>query len=341
MKLSAKARVALAASVAALGIAAVGCGDSDDDGDSGGSGQPLAGKSVYAISCPDALTFCAAYNDYMKTELGKLGADVTVLTDMFDPAEQVRHMDQAIAAKPDVITVQVTDVNAIVPSLRSAQQAGVPVINSVGRQLDDTYDLLAASVECDCPALGRQAAENIVEGLKAEGRETANVVAITGAQAEYRVTDRITTFEEEMAKYPEYKVVAIEDGLWDPVTTGKIYRELSAKFKSQGGIQAAWGMNDDQTNAIIQAAQQLGEPVGVDEDGLIAVGTSCAPITFKNIPAGLQYAGSTNSPLTEVIPLVEVTTSFLEGEEVEPITMADEQKINAENLNEFEAECNF
>lgn len=308
---------------------------------SGSSSGPLSGKSVYVVECADVDPFCSTYKNYMEKTLGGMGAKVTVLEDNFNPAQQAIHFNQAVAAKPSVITVLVDDVNGIIPSLLKAKQAGIPVINSVGRELPRAYPLLAASVECNCERLGQQAAENIVAGLKAEHRTSGNVVAITGTHTEFISQDRVSAFEKTMAKYPQYKIVAVKDGNWEAALSAQIYNQLSARFQSQGGIAAAWGMNDDQTNAIIQAAQQLGQPVGVKDNGLIAVGTSCEPLTFKNLEAGLEYAGSTNSPLTEVEPLAKVVGEYLQGKTVPSITRADERVVNLQDEATVKPECSW
>lgn len=343
-------RGVLLAAFAGAALLAAGCG-SDDDGSSGGSGSgggadttasaSLEGKSVYVLSCPDTNAFCGAYNEYTKDKLGEKGADVTVLQANFDPAQQAQQFDQAIAAKPDLILIQVADPNSIVPSFRKAKQAGIPVINSIGSQVEESYDLITASVECDCDALGRQAAQNLVRGLRERGLSTANIVAITGAAAQNISRDRVEAFEDEIAKTPEYRLVAVEDGNWEDGRSADLYRQLSAKFKPQGGVHGAWGMADNQTNAIIQAAKQLGQPVGVRDDGLIAVGTSCQPVTIGNLASGAQYAGSTNSPITEAIPAVEIAERFLLGEDIPRLTRAEESIVTADNIADFASECDF
>jgi ribose transport system substrate-binding protein len=338
-------------------VALAGCGSSGTSGSSSAgvsgsssasastsansTGQPLSGKSVYVVECADVDPFCATYKSYMEKTLGGMGAKVTVLEDNFNPAQQAIHFNQAIAAKPSLITVLVDDVNGIIPSLLKAKQAGIPVINSVGRELPQAYALLSASVECDCQKLGQQAAENIVAGLKAEHRTSGNVVAITGTHTEFIAQDRVAAFEKAMARYPQYKVVAVKDGNWEAGLSAQIYSQLYARFQGQGGIAAAWGMNDDQTNAIIQAAQQVGQPVGVKHNGLIAVGTSCEPLTFKNLAAGLEYAGSTNSPLTEVEPLAKVVGEYLEGKSVPKITRANERVVNLQDEATVKPECSW
>lgn len=346
-KFRAGARAALVMAVVGIAGVTAGCGSSEDGGSaatsatSTGGGAPLRGKKVQFLSCVDTNTFCGTTNRYVTERLGEKGVEVTVQQANFDPVQQALQFDQAIAARPDLIMIQVADPNAIVPSLRKARAAGIPVVNTIGRLNEASYEQLAASVECDCDALGRQAAQNIVRGLRELGLRSGNVVAITGSRAQNISADRIKAFEDELAKTPEYRLVAVEDGNWADGASADIYRQLAAKFAPQGGIQAVWGMADNQTNAIIQAAKQNGQPVGLRARGLIAVGTSCQPITIRNLKSGDQYAGSTNSPITEAKPLVEVAQRLLAGEQVEPITRAEESIVTAANVDQFTGECDF
>jgi len=334
--------------VVLCGLAVVACGDDDDSGDTaaeaGGSAEAesLEGKKVVVLSCPDSNAFCAAYNE-TATKIGsEAGLDVSVLTDNFDPAEQAQHMDQAIAQKPAAILEVPVDGNAIVASLNKAKAAGVPVINGIHRIAEEGYDAIEHSVEADTEAMGRAAAENIVAALEEQGREEANIIAITGAASQFTVEDRMKAFEEVLAEYPQYKLVAVEDGNWEDQKTADIASQLFAKYRSRGGIQAAYGMADNQANAIIQAAQQADIPVGVDKkDGLIVVGSSCQPITIKNMEAGLMYGSATNSPIGEATANMNAVVDFLRGEEMPKVIPAPEEKITQDNVADFNELCNF
>jgi ABC-type sugar transport system substrate-binding protein len=332
--------------VSALTLAA--CGSDDDDGDTTGAGNSaesrsgsLEGKSVYVLGCDDSNAFCAAYNE-TATRMGEeAGMDVTVLTSNFDPAEQARLMNQAIAANPDVILEVPDDGNAIVASLKKADAAGVPVINGIHRIAEEGYDAIAHSVEAETDVMGAAAAENIVDGLKEEGLDKANVIAITGAAAQFTAEDRMKAFEKVLGENPGYELVAVEDGEWADQKSQELASQLFAQYAPKGGIQAAYGMADNQANAIIQAAKQADIPVGVEKDGLIVSGSSCQPVTIENMKAGLQYGSATNSPIGEAEANMTAVIEFLEGEELPKVIPAKEERITLENLDKFSRLCNF
>jgi ABC-type sugar transport system substrate-binding protein len=328
--------------VALLAAASVIAATLDASSSASLSGTPsLRGKTVFVLSCPDSNTWCAAYNKTARRIGQAAGLKVVVLVDNFDPALQAQHMDQAIAQKPAAILAVPVDSHAIVVSMRKAWQAKVPVINGIHRIAKDGYRYIVHSVEANTCALGTAAAQNIIDGLRAIGRKTANVIAITGAASQFTVQDRMACFKRTLAKVKGYKLVAVEDGNWEDQKSGDLARQLFAKFQPRGGIHAAYGMADNQTNAIIQAALQAGLPVGVKNKGLIAVGTACQPVTIKNVRAGLQYGSATNSPLTESVPNMTTVVKFLRGVKMPKIIRVKESRITQKNLNRFLKECNF
>src|SRR6201999_549699 len=110
-------------------------------------------------------------------------------------------------------------------------------------------------------------------------------------------------------KYPDYKIVDIQDGNWDQGKSADIARTLFAKYAgAAGGIQGAFGMADHMAAGIIEAAQQAGIPVGVDKNGLVVVASNCFKIGTVNVGNGLQYGSATQAAdptALFVLPLLE------------------------------------
>jgi ABC-type sugar transport system substrate-binding protein len=335
----------VAASVVAL---AAGCGSSSESSTGTGaaaqtggastqaaSGGDVAGKTVYMVSPGDMLPWLKSNNATVKEALEKEGVKVTYLQDPINPQQNVQNLDRAIGAKPDLILLNALDNRAVVPSLNRAKQAGIPVIAYSSPPAEGTEELFVSSEDGDHVALGRFAAENIVAGLKEEGKTKGNVIVITGTQSLTQVQKRMQGFTEEMAKHPEYKIVATEDGNWDQATTQKIAQQLFAKYRSQGGIQAAYGMADNQAAGIIQAAKDAGMKVGVKNDGLIVTGSNCYRIGLEAIKAGEQYGTATQSPVEEGLVAADMALKFLRGETLPQSVAAPETKITAENVDEI------
>jgi ABC-type sugar transport system substrate-binding protein len=338
-------RAAGTAAICALAFAAAGCGSSDSSSSTGGStgassgGGGAAGKKVVLLSCAASNPWCKTFNDNIVAEIEEAGAKVTLLENNFDAAVQVQQFGQAISQKPDLILLEATDTKSMVPSINRAKAAGVPVINLDGRAEPAAASSLASNILADNVLLGRFAAQNVIDGLRAVGLDRANVAVITGTKASYITQDRMKGFDEVMATAPQYRVVAVEDGNWDAVRSGKIAQELFAKFRSQGGIQAAFGMADYQAVPIVQAAKQAGLPVGVADRGLIVTGSNCTKAGIEAIRRGEMFGTATEDPVNQGRDTGTWAVKFLKGEQLDPEILTPQARVTRESVEEHAEDC--
>jgi ABC-type sugar transport system substrate-binding protein len=302
---------------------------------------PLAGKNVGVIICTNQNPFCAAWANTVKSGLEQAGASVTVLTSVFDPAVDAQNMNRLIADKPDLIISVPASASAIVPSYIRAQQAGIPILGAIGRQSPDGAKIVTAEARTDDPALGRFAAQNLVQGMKEAGFKTGNVIALTGTASQNNVTDRMAAFKAYMKKFPQYKIVAIEDANWDQATSAKDAQQLLSKYASKGGIQGAYGMADNMAVGIIQGAKQAGVPVGVAKKGLIITGSNCLAVGINAIKAGTEYGTGTQAPQVEAALAVKVATQILTGGKPAKVSYVKEQRITKANVAQLSKICTF
>ena len=209
----------------------------------GSSAKPMAGKKVYLVTC-EPNVFCHAYNAQLTKLLKAKGISVTQLSDNFDPALQNQHMNQAIAAKPDAIIVFASNADAIVPALKRAKQAGITTVNVNARLKPAGEKFVDYEIVADNGELGKSAAVNLIEGMKKAGYTKGNVMVITGTKGTLIVQDRMVQFYKIMKQNPQYKVVSDQDGNWDQVKSSQLALQTFTKYRSQGGIQGAYGMAD-------------------------------------------------------------------------------------------------
>jgi ABC-type sugar transport system substrate-binding protein len=334
--------VLLAALVAACGSSS---SDSSSSGSSSGSetssgegGDSVSGKTVSLVTC-EPNVYCHAYNENMKSILEAKGVKVTQLSDNFEPELQNQHMDQAIAAKPDLIAVFASNADAIVPALARAKTAGIPTANLDARLGEEGEKFVDFEVIADNHALGQFAAENVIEGMEKAGYKKGKVIVITGTMGTLIVEDRMEAFEEVMAEHPEFEVTAPQDGNWDPVETSKIALQLFTKYRNQGGVQGAYGMADYMAGGIIQAANQLGIKTGDKPGDTIVTASNCTPTGIPLMEKGTLWGNATQSPIVESKIAAEKILEFLEGKEVPKTTTVEEERFTAENYEKFLPQC--
>jgi ABC-type sugar transport system substrate-binding protein len=311
----------------------------DDASSSGVPDSALKGKKLAYVACSDLNRWCREFRNTIVPALEAKGVIVTDLQDPYDPVLQAQHLDQAVAQKPDLIALLATNARSVVPGLRRAQAAGIPVINLIGPAVPESEPYYKASIENNHQQLGEFAGTNLVEGLKKEGRTTANIIVVTGAQVQPEVAVRMDGFKSVLAKYPEYKIVDIQDGNWDQGKSADIARTLFAKYADKGGIQGAYGMADHMAAGIIEAAQQAGIPVGVDKNGLVVVASNCFKIGTVNIDNGTQYGSATQAAHPTALFVLPLLEKALAGQEIPKRSLMTEGRITKETMDQYRDFC--
>lgn len=329
------ATLRLTTSTLGLAAALTACGDSSTGGGDDGGGGGLDGKTINFVGYGSDNPWGAYFNQVFTDQLEGEGAKVVDLTTM-DPGTAVTNFNQAISNQPDLIVAALLDTSSMIVPIQKAKQAGVPVLVFDGRP-DPAVDDDVMQVLSDNEALGVAAAQNLIEGLSAQGKESGNIIAITGTASGFAAQDRMTGFDAEMAKQPDYEVIEVEDGNWDPALTGRIATQLFAKHGCSG-IDGAYGMADYQALAIIASAKQAGCDVG-GERGLVVTGSNCFKAGIEAIKEGTLYGTATEDPGTIAEQTADYVARYFNGEEPPQTEVVTEERVTADNVDQFAAQC--
>lgn len=298
----------------------------------------LSAKKIVFVTCGPSNPWCKTFNDRILGILKETGVNVTVLENDLDPVQVNQQMAQAVSLAPDLIMVEPADDKSLIAAVKKAKAAGIAVqyLDSPADQA--IIDDIAYQVVADNYALGKFAAENIIEALKAQGKTTANVVSITGSAGTAMVSERQRGFVEGMAAAPEYKIVEVHATAWDPIESGRIAQQLFAKYASQGGIQAVRADADYMAIPVIEAARQAGLKIG-GADGLVVSGSTCTPEGIAAIRSGDMAGTATADAWTQGQASAEAAIKFLSGEKMEKTIMVPEFRVNAKNVEEYAEVC--
>jgi ABC-type sugar transport system substrate-binding protein len=331
-------RIRLGAAVVGLALVSAACGggsSSDDADPAAGGGGGLRGKTINFVGYGNDNPWGAYFNGVFTKKLEAEGAKVVDLTTM-DPGTAVQNVNQAISNKPDLIVTALLDTSSMVVPIKKAKQAGVPVLVFDGRP-DPAVDDDVMQVISDNEAVGKAAAENLIEGLKAQGRESAKIISITGTKSSLVTQDRLKAFDAQMATAPEYEVVETQDGNWDPALSGKIATQLFAKYGCDG-IQGAYGMADYQALPIIASAKQAGCEIAGDK-GLVVTSSNCFKAGIEAIQAGDLYGTATEDPGTIAEQTADYIIRYFNGDNPPKKEVVKEERVTAANVAEFAAQC--
>jgi ABC-type sugar transport system substrate-binding protein len=321
---------AVAALAAVAGVSA--CSSSGSGGKSGGGPK---GKTLDFVGYGNTNQWAAYFNGIFDRKLKAAGVHVKDLTTM-DPGTAVQNFNQAVADKPDLIVAALLDTTSMIVPIEKAKQAGVPVLIYDGRP-DPKVEADVMQVVSDNVALGRAAAQNIVEGLKAQGRSSGKVFVITGTASSLVTQDRMKGFRSELGTAPGYQVVDVQDGNWDPTRSGQIATQLIAKYGCSG-VQAAYGMADYMALPIIASAKQAGCTIG-GKSGLVVTSSNCFKAGIDAIRQGTLYGTATEDPGTIAEQTADYVLKYFDGKNPPKVQTVKEARVTAKNVDQYAAQC--
>ena len=331
-------RVGLLAGALGLTLFLAGCGESSN-GSSGpkeSDGSGLDGKTIAFVGYGDESPWGSAYNKTFDEALGGTGAKINDLTSM-DAGTQIQNFNQAVSQKPDLILALVLDTAAAVVPIQKAEAGRHPgaARGRAARTRRSRTDVM--SVLSDNPKLGEFAAENLIEGLEAQGRDSGKIIVLSGTKSMLVTQDRMKGFDKVMATAPQFEVIEEQDTNWDPTLSGDVAQQLFAKYGCDG-IQGAYGMADYMALPIVQAAKQAGCEVG-GENGLVVTGGNCFKVGIDAIKAGELYGTATEDPITIANETADYIEQYFNGDEPPQSELVEEHRITADNVDEFAEQC--
>jgi len=230
-----------------------------------GQDKPKIGIFVSTINNPYFVTMAEG----AKAAAADFGADITVFDGQNDPAIQTKQVEDAIAKGYDAILLNPTNQDALVPAVKEANEAGIPVF-SVDRDVTGgkrvcyigTSNVLAAE-EGAVSFLGSLALAN--KGVPWK------IVVLEGIPGASAAVERETGFKKVINPLVEagvVKIIADQTAQFDRATGLKVMEDILATTTDIDGIIAA---NDEMALGALQALKAAGVKVG-SPDGVIIMG---------------------------------------------------------------------
>jgi ABC-type sugar transport system substrate-binding protein len=269
------------------------------------------------------------------------GMEITFFTSMLDAALQAQQIDDAIARRFDLVVVVPTSEQAVVPALARAKQAGIPVIIVNNTPKDGTEELYLTFVGQDQTAMGLLAGQAMLKALKDSGRDGGKVALITGALQQGIAPRRVNGFREATKANPKVEIVAVEDARWDTATSERIAGQLYARFAAGGGLDAVYGMADNQAAAAIRAAEAAGIPVGIKPKQLVVVGGNCLKEGLDHIKADKMQGTITQIPTDLGVRAADVINDHFSGKKLPKEILLPLETVTKANVGQWEAPCTY
>jgi ribose transport system substrate-binding protein len=299
------------------------------------------GKKIAFLQTLATHPYVVATTKSFRTRAEQHGMEITFLTAMLDAALQAQQIDDAIARRFDLVVVVPTSEQAVVPALARAKAAGVPVVLVNNTPKDGTEDLYLSFVGQDQTEMGRLAGESLLNALKDSGRDGGKVALITGALQQGIAPRRVTGFRDAVKKNPKVEVVAVEDARWDTAVSERIAGQLYARFAAAGGLDAVYGMADNQAVAAIRAAEAANIAVGDKPKQLLVVGGNCLKEGMDNIKGGKMHSTVTQLPTELGILAADVVNDYFAKKPLPKNVLQPLETITKANVAKWEAPCTY
>ncbi|MDO4165495.1 MAG: substrate-binding domain-containing protein, partial [Bacteroides sp.] len=133
--------------------------------------------------------------------------EVDILTSKDNNEQQAADIRRFIAQGVDLLIVAPNQAAPITPVVEEAYNRGIPVIVIDRKILSDKY---TAYIGADNFEIGKSVGEYIANALHGKG----TVVEISGLRGSTPAVERHQGFLSSISKYPDVKLLAVEDGEW-------------------------------------------------------------------------------------------------------------------------------
>ncbi|MFF9337072.1 ABC transporter permease/substrate-binding protein [Streptomyces albogriseolus] len=278
--------------------------------------RPKIGLSLSTLNNP----FFVQIRDGAEEEAKKLGVDLTVTDAQNDASQQANQLQNFTSGSLSAVVVNPVDSDAAGPSVRGANQAGIPVI-AVDRGVNkaDT-SALVASDNVEGGALGAKA---LAEKLGGKG----TIVILQGQAGTSASRERGAGFAEGLKDYPGIKVVAKQPADFDRTKGLDVMTNL---LQAHPDIDGVFAENDEMALGAIKA---LGSKAG---KSVQVVGFDGTPDGLKAVRAGTLYASVAQQPSELGRIAVRNALRAVEGEKVEKMVKVPVKVVTKENVAGFE-----
>lgn len=244
-----------------------------------------------------------------------------------DTAKQVSDVEDIVTQKPDVILMAPREYDGVGPALEAAKEAGIPVLLLDREAAGVPGEDYLAFVGADFYWEGQECAKKLVERFGTE--EEVNVVQITGTPGSSVAIDRQKGFEDELAKYDNFNIIATQNGEF---TRSIAQSAMENIIQAQGDeIDAVYGHDDECAIGAIQALKAAGLKPGEDI-AVVGVGG------FKDACVCIQNGEMDGTVLCSpwfgptAFDLVE---KIVAGEEIDTKVVNPGYMIDASNVEEY------
>ncbi|WP_417695130.1 sugar ABC transporter substrate-binding protein [Roseibium sp.] len=310
-------RAVLAISTAAAGMTFAGAAFADTM--KIGITQNNVGVDSYQTTYEKAFISAADANADVETVVLDAGGDV---------ARQIAQIEDLIQQEVDAIIIWPTNGEAVIPAVRKASKAGIPVIVTNSNIAEQGFDFVKSFSGPDNITQGARSAEIMCDKFKDMGiADKAKIVQISGQPGYTTAIERAQGFEERLPEVcPNVTLVETQPGDWNREKSQKVMEAFLVKYDDIDGVYAG---DDNMGVGALNAAKASGR------DGIIFVGATNFSVGYEAMERGEYWGSIYQSPVDDAEAALQTAVDVLAGKEVPFLNYFDTPKITQDNMSNY------
>jgi ribose transport system substrate-binding protein len=274
--------------------------------------KPTLGLVLSTLNNPFFVTLLDGAQEEAKTS----GVTLIAMDSQNDSAKEASNIEDLISRKVDAILVNPTDADAVVPSIKKANDANIPVL-TIDRGANG--GVVVCHIASDNVAGGKMAAEFLGKALNGKGK----VVELQGIAGTSAARDRGTGFDTTMAsEFPDIQIIARQTADFDRAKGLSVFENI---LTAQPMINGVFAQNDEMVLGAIQAAE------AAKRTGITFVGYDAVDDAIKAIKDGKLAATVQQQPAVMGKLGVETAVNILNGKTVDKFIPVPLNLVTKEN----------
>ncbi len=266
--------------------------------------------------------FMVALDQGAHQEAEKLGVNITVLDGQSNTEVQTRQIEDLIVKGIDAIVISPNNSNEIVPAVRKANEAKIPVV-----ALDAVVGeggQVVTYVGFDNAAGGKVAADYLAKLGK-----ITKVIELQGALGAYHAQKRGGGFDAEAKGKFE---VLPRPAEWLAENAQAITADVVTANPDVNGV---FSHNDEMIRGVLAGLRQIDRAAKVGEEGHITiVAVDGTPLALQRIRSGEQDATVNQDPFEMGALAVRSAVAAIKGEEVPAQQLLPPTLVTKENVDD-------
>ena len=252
------------------------------------------------------------------------GVETVVLDAGGDVARQIGQIQDLIQQQVDAIIIWPTQGQAVVPAVRQAHMAGIPVVITNSQIAEEGFEFIASFSGPNNITQGQYSAEMMCEALDGEGQ----IVQITGQPGYTTAMERQSGFEDRLAEAcPGVQIMESQPGDWNRERAQRVMENFLTKYDQIDGVYSG---DDNMGVGALNAAKAAGRA-----DGMAFIGATNFAVGYEAMERGEYWGSVYQSPVEDARNALDTALAVIRGEEVPFLNYFDTPKITQANMDEF------